>query len=221
VRSKQIRFAVGEPGDQLSPVWKIWNQKNDVYLTGKFTGSAFKISLHASGVWTVAATSESGIEVQPGNRRMETWHRPTEFEKGWTWGPHIAVPRMAQVDHAKIDEAQSKDIEWIPKPPENTRATIAVIFAAPEKTLQDVAEISDAGDAYIEAYLELQNLEKMFIRIRNEPLSETDHTNIDYLQSLAEPWIAANDDVRGFLAMFMRAGEVPCVYVLKWATPST
>jgi len=157
---KQIRFAVGEPGDQLSPVWRIWNEKNEVYLTAKFMGGAFKVSMHASGVWTVAATSESRIELSPGNRRMKTWRRPPEFQPGWTWGPHIGVPRMPDTDHAKIDEGQTKPIEWPPKPEPGVRATITIYFAAAKKTPQDTAEISTTDGAFLNDYLALKNKQR-------------------------------------------------------------
>jgi hypothetical protein len=66
---------------------------------------------------------------------MKTWKRPPEFKPGWTWGPHIVVPRVPHTDHAKIDEMPTKHVEWMPKPAEGRRVTIAVIFASPEKTL--------------------------------------------------------------------------------------
>jgi hypothetical protein len=221
VRKKELRFAVGEPGDQLSPVCKIWNRKNDVYLSFRLFGGIVKVSMHASGVWTIAAPSESGIEIKPGNRRLKTWYRPSEFQPGWTWGPQIAVPRLTQTDHAKIDEGQSKIVEWFPKPPPNTRGQFAVIFAAPEKVPEHIAEISKEGDAYMTEYLELNNLEKVFIRYSIEPLSEADQSNMTYYQSEADKCIEANKDgeVFGFLASFMQGGDVPCSYVFKWATP--
>ena len=219
VRKREIRFAVGERGDQLSPVWKIWNRKDDVYLTARMSGAFFKISLHRSGVWTVAATQESGIEAKPGNRRMKAWQRPPEFQAGWTWGPHIAVARLPLYDHGKFAEKVAKIVEWIPKPEPNFKATIAVIFAPPEKTLDDLAQICTTGDAYINDYLELKNRQKVFIRIRYEPLTEDDAPTVGYLQSQAGQWIAVNDDLQACLAIFMQAPPIPWVYVLKFATP--
>ncbi|OBB21072.1 hypothetical protein A5761_02890 [Mycolicibacterium setense] len=219
MRKREIRFAIGELGDQLSPVWKIWHQKNDVYLTGKFTGGAFKFSLHASGKWIFAATSESGLEIKPGNRRMKTWQRPPEFADGWTWGPHIAVPRLPQFDHAKLDEKQTKLVQWLPAPQPLFKATISVIFASADKTAEDIGFVSMNGDAYLHDYLELQNKQKVFVRIRYEPLTPADMPTLGYIQSQADEWIAVNDDIVGCLALFMQAAEVPYVYVLKFAAP--
>lgn len=214
---KEIRIVVGEKGDQVSPVWKIWNTKNDVYLSGKFAGGAFKISMHASGAWIVAATSESGIELTPGNRRMKTWHRPKQFKQGWTWGPHIVVPRIESRDDLKIDENQTKLIEWIPKPNNDEKVVIAIIFADSSFLPKDISQISAKGDAYLEEFLELANKEKVFIRIRYEKLSRTDHKNISYLNAEADKWIEANKDgIRGFLTSFMQGGEVPFAYTVKF-----
>lgn len=110
-------------------------------------------------------------------------------------------------------------INWIPKPEPNFKATIAVIFASPELNLQDLGQICETGDACINDYLELKNREKIFVRIRYEPLTEADAPNINYLQPQAAQWIAVNDNIHGCLAMFMQAGEVPYVYNLKLATP--
>lgn len=219
---RQIRVAIGEPGDQLSPVWKIWNQNDDVYLSGKITGGIVKISMHASGVWAVAAPSGSGAELSPGNRRMKAWRRPAEFHPGWTWGPHVGVPRMADTDHAKIDEGQTTAIEWLPRPKPGMRATITVIFATPEKTPQDLDEISANDDVYLSVFLALQNKQKVFVRIRYEPLTIGDNDLIGHLQPYADDWIAVNDEgLSGFLITFMHGSdEVPWVYVLKWAVPS-
>lgn len=218
MKKKEIRFAVGQLGNQLSPIFKIWNSKNDVYISGKFMGGTFKISLHESGIWTVAATTESKLELRPGNRRMKAWKRPPEFKKGWTWGPHIAVPRLMTVDHLKFDEKQTKQIEWIPSPSKNMKATIGVVFASPELQLEDMKEICDKNDGYIDCYLELKNLQKVFIRVRYESLTQADHNHITYLQSEANKWIELNSDIRGCLTLFMKGAETPYVYVLKFGS---
>ena len=217
----EIRFAVGERGDQLSPVWKIWSNKNDVYLTARTLGGFFKISLHWPDYWAAATTKESGAEILPGNRQQKVWKRPPEFEPGRTHGPHIAVARLAQHDHAKFDEKPTKSntIEWIPKPNSNCKATVAVFFGSPDKTLDDFTGILAPGEVYVNDHLELENGEKVFIMVVYEPLTNHDAPTVGYLQSKADELTAVNDDFAGCLAIFMQAPPVPWVYVLKFATP--
>lgn len=81
MRRREIRIAVGQPGDEHSPVFKIFNNKNDVYITERNTGHAFKVSLHESGISVIAATSQSGIDVKDGNRRLESWTRPGTYRR--------------------------------------------------------------------------------------------------------------------------------------------
>ncbi|OGH35830.1 MAG: hypothetical protein A3B38_02840 [Candidatus Levybacteria bacterium RIFCSPLOWO2_01_FULL_36_13] len=222
MKQEEIRFAVGEIGNQLSPVLKIWNKKNDVYLSGKFTGGAFKISLHETGKWIVAASAESKIELKPGSRRMKTWGRPAEFKKGWTWGPHIAVPRMSAVDNLLIDEKQAKQIEWISAPAKGVIVTIAVVFAAPDLSTKDLGQICTDNDVYLDNYLELENLQKVFIRAKYEKLIGKDYQHVKYLELEARQITKVNkNNIKGFIVMFMQAAEVPYVYALKFGSYST
>jgi hypothetical protein len=203
----------------LSPVWRIWNEKNEVYLTGKVFNGTFKISLHSSGVWPVAATDESGIDAKPGNRRMKAWKRPPEFQPGWTQGPHISVARLPQYDHGKFDERQSKPIDWIPKPDPNWKATVAVFFGASDKTLHDFTQILAPREMYLDDHLELANGQKVFVMARYDPLTNDDAPTVNLLRSYADEFFALNDSLVGCFAIFMQAPPIPWVYHLKVVSP--
>ncbi|GAB5906705.1 MULTISPECIES: hypothetical protein [Mycobacteroides] len=220
---KVIRLAVGEVGNQLSPTYRIWNNRNDVYLGDRTTAHFFKVSLHESGVWTVAATSDSGLELQPGNRRLKRWYRP-QPEPGQTWvsGTNIAVPRIPEVDHIKITDSHTgkgKDVDWIPAPEIGTKAVISLILPAPGQSLADAMGIETDCN-----YLELDNAQRVYPICQYSLLDRVDHGNIAGIlaDSQAPEWISANNnDVFGFLSSWMRGGLVPCIYVVKWgATPN-
>lgn len=49
MNAKEFRFCVGEVTGERSTVWKIWVNKNDIYILSRMMGSDAKISLHASG----------------------------------------------------------------------------------------------------------------------------------------------------------------------------
>ena len=216
MKVREKRFAVGSPGNQLSPIWKIWNQKNDVYLTGKFLGGYLKFSLHQSGVWTAAAPKESKIELAPGNRRLSSWKRPEEFSKGLTWGPYIAVPNTGATNDVIIDEKQAKAIEWIPSTPSKTKITLAVVFADSSLSPKRASEIIGENIGFSEDYLELENEQKVFIVALYDYLSTEDQALIENLESEAKKFTDLNNEIKGFLCQFMTGAVVPYVYLLKF-----
>lgn len=89
----EIRFAVGPPEEYRSAVWRFWASRNDVYLAARNAVGVLKFSLHASGDWRVAFTSESKIVIpELGSRVIGHWSRPPEFRPGWTRGVSVMVP---------------------------------------------------------------------------------------------------------------------------------
>lgn len=198
----------------MSPVWKIWHHKDEVYLAERQTGHVFKISLHKSGVWTMANTRESGKELKPGNRRMMKWSRP-DATGGYVMGPNIVVPRMQDIDHIKVVWGPiTKPVDWVPAPEVGTSVIIQVVFVEAGKTLADVMDgVVSEGD-----YLELPNGQRVYVLYRNQRLNKTDWQNINYLRGQTKPWLEANDRALcGFAVNHMQGGgEVPLVYVVKW-----
>lgn len=77
---------------------------------------AFKLSLHKSGVWTFAATAQSGIVFADGNRRAKRWNRPLEHSPGVTRGPSIIVPRTSLGSRPLTADETRKAVKWSPAP---------------------------------------------------------------------------------------------------------
>lgn len=95
-RSQPIRFGSGSPEAAFSGVWRLIVSKDDVYIGASTASMAvFKISLHKSGVWVLAATQQSGATFEAGNRRAKKWTRPLEHVQGVTKGPSIFVPHTS------------------------------------------------------------------------------------------------------------------------------
>jgi hypothetical protein len=224
VKRKEIRFAVGEAGNQASPIWRLWCRKSDVYLTARTLGGFFKISMHAPNAqhpaeaWIAANTSESGVDLKV--RRMKRWDRPAEVTKGWTWGPRIAVPMVAALEDLRIDENVAKPVEWKPAPVAGTKATISLIFAGPEVTANDVEEVCrEKGYLHLTDYLERDNLEKVFVALSYDPLTKPDYLYIAQLEAEAKQIIdSANDDVKGFLFHCAQELEAPFICAIKFGT---
>jgi hypothetical protein len=172
MRRREIRVAVGEPGDEHSPVFKIFNNKNDVYITERMVGHAFKVSFHESGISVIAATSKSGIELKDGNRRLQSWKRP-EPVNGLSWVFGIGVPRIPECDHVAIDVVQTmKKIEWIPAAEPGHRVTISLAFVEPEHELSEYGFDDDVD------YLELKNKRKVVPAVEYSALNAVDLENI-------------------------------------------
>ena len=78
-----LRFAAGSPERPNSGVWRLWSHGSDAYLAARITAHLFKLSMHKSGDWISAFTSQSGVIVdkETRSRRHRTWSRPPEFTR--------------------------------------------------------------------------------------------------------------------------------------------
>ena len=82
LRTGPIRFAVGAPDGFTSNSWRFWTERSgDAYLACRDNFQNMKVSLHASGRWRMAFTSEA-IARNPalvpvgGGRAWEVWDEP-------------------------------------------------------------------------------------------------------------------------------------------------
>lgn len=115
-RNPRLTVGVGTPDNQFAPRWTFWTQKDDAYLTTRGMGGLYKLSLHASGVWVGAFTTESGVE-SSGNRRTHRWQRPPEFEPGFVRGPEICIPRLdSRHDLSFPLDPSAKNPVWVAAP---------------------------------------------------------------------------------------------------------
>jgi hypothetical protein len=58
-----LRFAAGSPERPNSGVWRLWSHGSDTYLAARIAAHLFKLSMHKSGQWISAFTSQSGVVV--------------------------------------------------------------------------------------------------------------------------------------------------------------
>src|ERR1700731_104232 len=84
--SKPIRFAVAENGETHSTVWRLWVNRNDLYLAGRAAAGLLKISFHKSGKNRAAQVSTSP------RAPLAAWDRRPAFAPGWTVCFGIVVP---------------------------------------------------------------------------------------------------------------------------------
>ena len=128
-RDQIVRFAVGSPDTPYSGIWRLVVRKNDIYIgASRNSMQTIKISLHESGDWIVAGTTQSGVRLRDGNRRAKQWNRPKEHASGVTRGPSILIP-IASAFPRRITKSQlMKPIEWCSPPSSGEMVDFAIYF---------------------------------------------------------------------------------------------
>lgn len=177
VGDPSIRFAVGRPDNPRSAAWKLWVHGSDAYLTARTVGGLLKLSMHASGEWISAFTSESGVYLdKTGSRRHSTWHRPAEFAPGWTHGPVVDVPWVSWRDDLRPKESFPSDVVWFPEPKRNKKVMFNVLFAAGGND-DDAAAVSQPGDRIL-ASLSMSNGETVWLQARQAVMTPDENRGL-------------------------------------------
>ena len=176
-----MRFCAGSAREPSSAVWRVWAHRRDVYLGARISLGTYKISLHESGEWISALTSQSGARFDEiGSRRHRTWMRPSEFTPGWTQGPSLLIPWVHWVGDFPQIEKLPRDLHWIPGPPEHGKLTVTVLFAAPEVPPDSIQSVSQHGD-HILGHLPLSNGETVWLQARWSTMSSSELRGRDSL----------------------------------------
>lgn len=130
-RKHTLRVGIGTPEEPYVPGWTFTSSKNDVYLSSRINHGTFKLSLHGSGVWVAAFSTESGVEIE-GNRRAHRWRRPTEeFAPGYVLGPSIMIPRIDKRHDLPFTlEPTRKKTTWLPAPKIRHELQLVTMFEA-------------------------------------------------------------------------------------------
>ncbi|HOC42526.1 MAG TPA: hypothetical protein PKJ99_05830 [Thermoanaerobaculales bacterium] len=112
-----LRVASGSLLAAYSSIWRIVVDKSEIYLgSGKVAMGIFKVSLHASGTWVLAATKQSGATFEGGNRRAKQWNRPLEHVRGVTRGPSVLIPHTSLGARKVIPGESVKEVHWYRAP---------------------------------------------------------------------------------------------------------
>lgn len=128
-KTQTVRFAAGSPDTPFSGVWRLVVSKDDVFIgASKDSMGIFKISLHKSGVWVLAATQQSGATFQDGNRRAKRWNRPLEHSDGITRGPSILVPHTSLGPRCISRDEIRKKVQWYMAPSVNETVEFSLYF---------------------------------------------------------------------------------------------
>lgn len=134
--AKEIRFAVGRGSDLRSSVWRLWANKNDLFLAARSMAGLSKFSFHASGVWRYAVVS------QVPRPALGRWTRPRPSIEGISTAVDIIVPDF-QVPNAFLDEMPpaQKKLELIEGPAKGTKQIIRIFLAGKDFTEADALSV--------------------------------------------------------------------------------
>src|SRR5215218_1096111 len=173
-------FAAGSPKRPNSGVWRLWTHGSDTYLAARIAAHLFKLSMHKSGQWISAFTSQSGVVVdkETGSRRHRTWPCPPEFTPGWVQGPALAIPWVKwRGQFHPIGKPPPPDTVWVPGSARKRKLVFNVLFAAASVPADAINLVSQPGD-WIVGSLPLSTGETVWLQARQAGISSDEHKGI-------------------------------------------
>lgn len=144
-KNSVVRFAVGNPAGAQSSIWRLWTsgKYSDVYLAARTVAQDVKVSLHGSGNWRHAFTSEHMSGPSPHispdeDRARSKWQRPPEIAPGVTRAFQILVPSSEVTVPKHLiggnPPGSQKTIVWVPRAPAGSITYFTVLFTSPTTT---------------------------------------------------------------------------------------
>lgn len=131
--AKEIRFAIGSREDIQSSVWRLWANKDDLYLAARSTAGLSKISFHQSGICRFAVVSN-----EP-RAPISKWQRPKELAPGVTPMFSIIVPGFVAEDRYRDQlPPANKKIQLLPPPEIASKLIVRVVVTNNTVTEQDL-----------------------------------------------------------------------------------
>ena len=180
-----IRWAIGMRDGAKSQSWSVFGNPNhaDVYIGPRSQTGAIKLSLHKSGIWRMAWTSEGAraIQLPAGqNRRLTEWKRTPELVPGWRHAVSVHMTRASLV--ANLDEPRLGRVAFFPPPDEGEMVRFMLLLAEPGSAELKVNAALDVGA------LHLPNGGMGAMIMDYQPL---DQNNIDSIGRLRAQMLAA------------------------------
>jgi hypothetical protein len=131
-----VRFAVGSPDGLTSNSWRFWTTSSgDAYLACRDNFQNMKVSLHASGRWRMAFTSEALAEnpalvPAEANRAWEVWDEPPPVLPDTVVAFRLIFPTSElAVKPEQRTTKQWRDTLFIESaPPDSGKLTVVTLF---------------------------------------------------------------------------------------------
>jgi hypothetical protein len=153
--------------------------RSDTYLAARVLAHLWKFSMHESGQWNWASTSQSGIvDKESGLRPRRTWARPPEFTPGWVQGPAVVIPWVKwRGQFQPIGRSWPRDTVWVPGPARKRKLVFNVLFAAATVPADAINSVSQPGD-WIVGSLPLANGERVWLQARQAGISSEERKGL-------------------------------------------
>jgi hypothetical protein len=180
--SQTLRVVVGTEFGPRSAVWRIWTEKNEIYVAPRSLAGEIKTSLHSSGKWRhgFAETARSPF-VPAGDRAFYKWQRPPEFVKGATLALRIIVPAdELTAPGAEPPLGEKAMTELFAAPPTGWVSYIALVLTAPGQPV-DGHPIPERGDSVLLGSWALDSGEKLWVVGHHQPLLPEQRDQIERL----------------------------------------
>jgi len=139
LRNKPARFAIGDPSGLSSNSWRVWRQKQDLYIACRDNFRETKVSLHGSGRWRMGFTSEA-VAKQPDlitekqNRAWEVWDAPQEISASPLAAFHLFFATTELAVHPNQRQADDwRDVIFVEAAPAG-KVTVATLFVTQTAT---------------------------------------------------------------------------------------
>ena len=148
--AREIRFAVGSKNDLCSSVWRLWSNKNNLFLAARTTAGLTKISFHESGICRHAVVSQAP------RAPLSRWTRPERTAQGVTPVFDLIVPAFSvERGFRDVRPPTKKTLELIDIPVENTKRIIRIFLSDPDFSESDVLKISRSSPLSFHGYVRL------------------------------------------------------------------
>jgi hypothetical protein len=169
--SQTLRVVVGTEFGPRSAVWRIWTQKNEVYVAPRSLAGEIKTSLHASGRWRHGFTDTARSPFVPaGDRAFYKWQRPPEFVNGATLALRIIVPADELTAPGVEPPVKEKaKTELFAAPPSGWVSYIALVLTAPGRPV-DGHPRPERGDSVLLGSWALDSGEMLWVVGHHQPL---------------------------------------------------
>lgn len=136
-KSRQdFRLAIGNRDSHRSSVWKIWVQKNDIYIHSRMFGSDAKVSLHESGDCQWSMTTEwvkrQEKSVSNAARHIEKWKMPQIEANSAACIFKIVIPK-SELRKINIHE-KLENVHWLQIPKRDSAIEIDLYLTPPSLT---------------------------------------------------------------------------------------
>jgi hypothetical protein len=214
-----LRFALGSADGLRSNVWTVFGSKNtdDIYVGARDTLPMAKLSLHKSGRWRRALTSqEAARQNLPDDvdRVMNRWEVPEPIADGWVHAVSIAIPSSSiQTDPGPLKQPRKGTISFyeIESGSHQVRFDVLIKSAgAPELRIENIhaqvgsIQLPGGGCVWVfatelvavddRAEGDVENLRKAF---RNRYIEEMGLEEFrQYQRPVGAGWGFSNDDGR-------------------------